>query len=279
MATLVDANVHVIGADRQRYPVAPRRGTLPAWAEGSTEELLSHMQAANVDQAVLVHSAAIYGNDTRYTLDSAQRHPDCLAALVGVDVADPDALDTLIRFAEQHHVAGVRFEPGDAHAADWLLAAKTVRLWQEAAARRLFVSLPSVRTLEAVPTLRRVLEQFSTVPVILRQLLGVSPDRVEDVFALADLPNVYFTFSLQNIDTARQSASGVELLFGAFIDHFGADHLLWGSFYPAHRGTLEAPYAGVIDQVRNALSFVSEADRDWLLGETARTLFPTLLRR
>jgi hypothetical protein len=38
MAFVVDANTHVIVAYRTRYPVRPRRGTLPGWTEGSTEE-------------------------------------------------------------------------------------------------------------------------------------------------------------------------------------------------------------------------------------------------
>ena len=275
MAYVVDANVHVIASDRQRYPVAPRRGTLPEWAEGSAEDLLEHMRLAGVDQTILVHSAAIYGNDTSYTLDSAERYPDCFAALVGVDVGASDARDTLSRLVEQHRIAGIRFERGGGQAAsEWLDAADTLHLWREAARRGIFVSLPSVRNLEGVPSLRRVLATFPSVRVVLRQLLGAPYEDASELFTLGEFPNVYFTFSLHNIEAARKGTSTPQALFDAFIGRFGADHLMWGSFYPAHRGTPEAPYKGVIDQVRDGLAFLPHTQRDWLLGETARSLFP-----
>jgi L-fuconolactonase len=285
MAHVVDANVHVIAADRQRYPVSPRRGTLPSWAEGSTEEALEHMRAAGVDQAVLVHSAAIYGDDSRYTLDSANQFPERFAALVGVDVADPAAGETLNRLVAQHHIDGIRFERSDGLAASaWLDAPKTLPLWAEAARLGIFVALPTARKLEDVPALRRVLERFPTVRIALRQLLGVPCEDgppyagAAQLLNLAEFPNVYFSFSLDNIEAARRGKSTPQALFETFLDRFGADHLMWGSFYPAHRGPPEAPYAGVINRVREELAFLPEPACDWLLGETARLLFPAFTR-
>src|SRR5262249_46766302 len=121
MARVVDANVHVIAADRVAYPISPRRGNLPAWAVGSTEELLEHMRIARVDQAVLVHSAAIYGDDPRYTLDSAARFQDRCVALVGVDAGDDNAVQTLRRLMDAQRLHGIRLERRDrTPAAAWL---------------------------------------------------------------------------------------------------------------------------------------------------------------
>jgi L-fuconolactonase len=283
MTYVVDANVHVISADRERYPVAPRRGAPPAWASGSAEDLLEHMRLAHVDQAVLVHSAAIYGDDHRYTLDSAKRFPDRFAALVGVDVAGAGAAAALRELVAEHHIGGIRLErPDSAPSADWLDGIETRVVLEEAAQQHLFVALPSVRKLESVPALRRLLDRFPTVPVLLRQLLGVPCEdgppyaAASDVWRLAEFPNVYFSFSLHNVEAARHGNSTPRALFDAFVDRFGADRLMWGSFYPAHPGPPDAPYKGVVDQVHDELSFLPRSARDWMLGGTVRSLFPLL---
>jgi L-fuconolactonase len=102
-------------------------------------------------------------------------------------------------------------------------------VWQEAATRSLFVSLPTLRNLNDVPALRRVLEMFPSVRVVVRQLLGAPHADASELFALGEFPNVYFTFSLHNIEAARTGPSTPQALFEAFIRRFGADHLMWGS--------------------------------------------------
>ena len=273
----VDANVHVVSPDLKRYPVSPRRGAMPAWAEGSADDLLPLMADAGVDQVVLVHSAAIYGDDPRYTLDCAQQHPQHFAALVGVDTADPRACERLRQLVDDHGLDGIRFERGDGKpAAAWLASPVSLQLWQEAARLGIFVALPTARKLDAIPALRDVLERFPTVPVVLRQLMGVSDTNTRELFDVSEFSNVYFSFSLDNIEAARHSTSTPQSLFETFIQRFGANHFMWGSFYPAHRGPAGTAYRGVIGRVRHELAFLPPADRECLLGGTARTLFPSL---
>lgn len=285
MAYVVDANVHLIAADRREYPVAPSDGKLPAWAEGegsTAEAFLQHMRQADVHQALLAHPTSVYGYDNSYCLDSAERYPQSFIALGAIDVSDPEAAATLGRLVDQRGIRGIRLEPRDARQpSEWLAAPGTMSLWQEAAKNGVCVSLPTVRRMEDLPALRRVLERFPTVAVLLRRMVGAPTEdgppyeAAKDIFALAEFPNVYFTFSLHNIEGARKGKSTPQAFFEAFINKFGARRLLWGSFFPANRAAPEAPYKGLLDRAREELSFLPRDDRDWLLGETARSLFPS----
>ena len=286
MAYVVDANVHVIAAGRRRYPVAPLRGKLPAWAGGAhstAEAFLEHMRIAGVHQAALAHPASVYGYDNSCCLDSASRYPESFVALGAIDVADQEAGAALRWLVEQRGLGAIRFERRDARdPSEWLDAPATMSLWQEAARHRTCVSLPTVRRMSDLPALRRVLERFPTVRVLLRRMAGAPAEdgppyeAAKDLFALAEFPNVYLTFSQHNIEDARKGKSNPQAFFEAFISKFGARRLMWGSFFPANRATPEAPYKGLVDRVREELSFLQQDDRDWLLGETARNLFPSL---
>jgi predicted TIM-barrel fold metal-dependent hydrolase len=97
-----------------------------------------------------------------------------------------------------------------------------------------------------------------------------------DLFALAEFPNVYSTFSHLNIDETNKGKSTHQAFFETFIERFGARRLMWASFFPAYRATPEAPIKGLIDHVRAKLSFLTQRDLDLVLGETARDLYPSI---
>ena len=64
----------------------------------------------------------------------------------------------------------------------------------------------------------------------------------------------------------------------ALDKHFGARRLLWGSDFPHTQGSAADPYKELVDLAREALAFLSPADREQLLAGTARSLFPALAR-
>jgi predicted TIM-barrel fold metal-dependent hydrolase len=61
-----------------------------------------------------------------------------------------------------------------------------------------------------------------------------------------------------------------------FLARFGAHRLMWASFFPAYRSTSDGPLKGLLEYVRAQLAFLPAADLDLLLGETARSLYPSL---
>jgi predicted TIM-barrel fold metal-dependent hydrolase len=285
MAKVVDGNVHLLAADQEKYPLAPAGGTLPPWARGThltAEALLEHMDRAGVDQAMLVHSAVLYGYDNSYTADSAERYPERFVAVGAIDATAPGALDTLEYWVRERGMRGIRFEARGAESGGaWLETPQTVALLEAARRLRVPVGLPTVRMAD-LGVLRRVLERVPEVSVFLRRLADAPAEDAppyagaKGLFAMADLPQLYLTFSHHNIDDAKKGDSTPEAFFDTVIGHFGANRLLWASFFPVNQGPADAPYKGLLDRVRAELAFLDEEARGWLLGESARALFPTL---
>ncbi len=280
MAHVVDANAHVMAADVG--DAVPPPGEARDSHEATAEELLAHMRQAGVHQAVIVpHPPGSYDNG--YCIEAAQRYPESFVAIGKIDVADPEAVAKLNQLVEQPGIGGLRFELRDGRdPSEWLDAPETIPLWEAAARRSVSVSLPSVRRSDQLPALRRVLERFPTVPIVLLHGMAEVPvddgppyQHASDFFALAELPNVYFAFAHREIADKTRGKSTCRAFFEAFVGKFGASHLMWASFFPS-RATAEAPLKGLFDPVLEELSFLSHDDLDWVLGETARSLFPSL---
>jgi len=278
VAYIVDTNVHVLAADADGRPVPSPSGNVPTWAPGATaEDLRGFMEQAGVDHALVVPSGDY---DNSYTLASAQRYPESFTAVGKIDVTDPEAGTLLEWLSGQPGIGGLRFEaPEGRESADWLEAPATLALWQQAAATGMCVGLASVRRMNQLPAVRRLLERFPTVPIILRRMVEVPTEdgppyeAAKDFFALAEFPNVYSTFSHLNVTDAKKGKSTPRAFFQACVDQFGANRLMWASFFPAYKATPEAPVKGLIEYVRDELSFLSGSDLDWVLGETARKLY------
>jgi len=279
---VVDTNVHLLAVDPHGHPVPPPTGNVPTWWEGATaEQVRGHMRHAGIDHALVVATGSY---DDSYCVTSAQRYPDSFTAIGKIDVSNPEAGAALGRLAGQSGVGGIRFEwrAEGADPSDWLDAPEVLPLWDEAAKKNIRVSLASVRKLEHLTALRRVLERFPTVTVILRRMVqppveeGPPYEASKGLFALAEFPNVYSTFSHLNIEETNKGRSTHQAFFEAFIDRFGARRLMWASFFPAYRATQEAPIQGLLDYVRGELAFLSQGDLDWLLGGTARSLYPSM---
>jgi predicted TIM-barrel fold metal-dependent hydrolase len=222
--------------------------------------------------------------DDSYIRESARRYPGSFTAIAKLDMADPDALAELSRLGSQPEIGGVRFEwRGDnADPADWLDAPQSLSLWEQADKSRIPVSVAAVRKMEHLRALRKVLERFPTLTVILRRMVQPPVDDgppykdADVLFSLAEFPNVYSTFSDLNIEETNTGRSTHQAFFETFIERFGASRLMWASFFPAHRASAEQPIRGLLGYVRVQLGFLDSESLDWLLGESASTLYPSI---
>ena len=110
--TIVDTHIHVLGADRAKYPrqlhaVIPPRF---AWtAEDYTaENLLADMDRCGLGKALLVQAQNAYRSDNRYVADMATQYPDRFKAVCVVDARDADAADQLERWVRERGAVGGR---------------------------------------------------------------------------------------------------------------------------------------------------------------------------
>lgn len=273
---IVDTHVHVVAADRERYPLRPTGVSLDWFREVpvTVEDFLKLMTAAGVDRAVLVQPMSAYGFDNRYVIDSARTHSDRLASVVIVDAADDPAGP--LRAMADEGVSGVRlFAIGNATLSR-LDDANVLRLWEAAADLR----FPVVVTIlsNQLPELRAMLERFPEVSVALDHcgfpdLSGGPPyAKAADLFALATQPNVSLKVSCHLLEQAEATGEPRDLV-DRLAAAFGADRLLWGSDYPQ---THDRSYAALVELGRGACSRLPLADQRAFLGENALRMWPRL---
>jgi predicted TIM-barrel fold metal-dependent hydrolase len=280
MARVVDTNVHLLAVDGAGIPVPSPSGKVPPWWDGSTaEQVRGHMAQAGIDHTFVV-ATGDYADD--YIFESARRFRESFTAIAKLDVSETGAPAKLERLIHQPEVGGVRFEwrGESSDPSTWLDAAQTLDLWELANAKGIPVSLASVRKMQHLRALRRVLERYPKLTVILRRMVqppiegGPPYTAAEGLFELAAFPGVYSTFSDLNIEEANAGSSTHEEFFRTFLDRFGANRLMWASFFPAHRAGPDAPTKGLLDFVRENLAFLGETELDLLLGETACSVYP-----
>ena len=273
---IVDTHVHVVAAERERYPLRPAGISLDWFRDASVtvDDFLELMTAAGVDRAVLVQPMSAYGFDNRYVTDAARVHSERLASVVILDTADHPA--RRLRAMASEGVSGVRLFAIGNPTLPRLDDPSARGLWEVAAE----LGLPVVVTIlsDQLPELRAMLERFPEVTVALDHcgfpdVSGGPPyPQAADLFELATLPNVVLKASCHLLEQAEAAGDPRDLV-DCLVAAFGGDRLLWGSDYPQ---THDRPYAALLDLGRAACSRLSPADQRGFLGENALRLWPRL---
>ena len=267
----IDAHVHFWEYDPVEY----------AWIDESMASLrrnfgpadaLAAMRAAGFDRCVAVQARQTL-HETRWLLALADAHP-CIAAVVGwVDLQAPDVARQLESVAGSPKLVGVRHivqsEPDD------FLARPAFRRGIGAVersglaydilvyARQLPAVLDFVR---AFPSQRFVLDHLGK-PAI---RAGAYDAWRRDLDRLAACPNVFAKLSglVTEADWGSWRAGELHRYVNAAFDSFGAERLMIGSDWPVC--TLAGAYSVVMDVVVAALAARTAAERDAVLGDTAR---------
>lgn len=282
-STIIDTHTHVISSDTQRFPLAPIGGRQSDWSATRPvghAGLIAAMDAAGVARCVVVQASTAYGHDNTYLAEAIALYPHRLTGVFSVDVLAPDAT-AMIRHWHSRGLAGFRLfttgttMPGQA---DWLDAEATFPAWALAEAMGLPICLQM--TAKGIPALRRMLDRFPGVPVVLDHLArpdlsdGPPYARAASLFDLAAYPQVNLKLTSRALDLAADGASTAASLLAALLPAFGAGRILWGSNFPAAEGSL----AELVAHAKAALARLSAEDQALILGGTARRLYPALTK-
>lgn len=285
---IVDTHVHVFTDDRQKYPQirdTARAGSIPTiseigqteWPLTTAETLLSLMDEAGVDKATLVQAYFVYEYDNRYTIDSTLAHPDRFASVVVLDPLDPASPDELSRLVESQGVTGLRFMRGRLPESS-LGNPATFPLWERLQSLRIPLAIND--RIGELSKVRKAMERYPDVKVAFEHSWGhkvgapPSYSLLEPLFALADHPNVYIKTAINNIAAAREGGGTPEQLYTRLVQAFGARRIMWSSNYPAH-----PRFGGMkerLEEAKKELAFLSDADRAWIFGETALSVYASL---
>jgi predicted TIM-barrel fold metal-dependent hydrolase len=285
---LVDTNIHVIAPPdlRTTYPLHIAPGTEAEFTEdqaNSPETFQEQMAQAGLQHAYLMASR-FHGFDNEYCAHALDVSPTGrFACVANVDILAEDAADKVaywihgrgmhgIRFWGGGPVAGHRFAGDQRGLATWVDDPKLTPVWERV--RELGVPSNAQATMpEVLPNTRKLLDRFPELPFTLNNLAhvpaGDGPDSpaAQDLLGLAEFPHTYVNFSVAFVKRTMENNAARELLL-ALIDCFGARRLMWSSFGES--------LANAIATMQQGVAFLSTEDREGILGEGARDLYPVL---
>jgi predicted TIM-barrel fold metal-dependent hydrolase len=270
---IVDAHIHVWRA-LPGYP-HPAVTTVSPVSDVPVELFCEYMAEHGVDRAVLVQP--VYpGEDNSYIADCAAAWPDRFAAVCVVDPRMGEAARRLEYWVTQRGCKGLRLRPRLAGEEASFGDPATFPLWDRARSLRVVVSV--LADPKHLPALTRLVQRFPEVAVVLDHMGhaavqdGASSDAFRSLLHLAQFPQVFvklsgfYYFSRQAYPYA-DCAEAVRSL----VDGFGANRLLWGSDFP--HVLLKVGYQRTLRVLQRACPFLSSAERELIMGETAHALY------
>ncbi|WP_322104171.1 amidohydrolase family protein [Paraburkholderia sp. J41] len=281
MSVVIDTHTHVISPDKARYPLAPVGGHQSEWSAKrpvSIDGLLSSLDAAGIDRAVVVQASTVYGNDNSYVVEAVRNHPNRFAGVFSIDVLASDAVTQMQRWLDAG-LSGLRLfttgstMPGQA---SWLDDERSFPVWEYA--QRHDVSICLQMTAQGIPALLNMLDRFPEVRVLLDhlarpELAGGPPyEAAAPLFSLASHRGVYLKLTNRTIAEASRGASTPEAFFPRVLEAFGAGRIAWGSNFPAAEGSLPE----LLTQARESLAMLPVPAQEAIFGGTARTIYPVL---
>jgi L-fuconolactonase len=280
-SSYVDIHPHIISDDEARYPLAPLGGKRSEWSKErptTVETMIAAMDEAGVDKAAIVHSSTTYGFDNSYVVDGCAQYPDRLVAVGSVDMAAPDAGETIRRWVDKG-LAGLRmFTGGSTKAYDpsELENPQTYPAWELCGELGLSMCIQTGAV--GLPQVAALAQRFGNVAVIVDHLArpdlsdGPPYAKAEGLFALAGIPNIYLKLTPRIFTDANKGEASPATFFPRLVEAFGARRIAWGSNYPSSEGGLTA----LLEEAKQGLAILGEEDRAWIFHRTAQTLYPRL---
>ena len=278
---IVDIHPHVIATDNARYPLQPLGGTQSTWSRDRPtpyDKMIEAMDQAGVAKSAIVQASTAYGHDNSYVAEAIAAHPKRFTGVFSVDMLAADNVERMKHWLARGFSGMRLFTTGSTMPgqATWFDDPRTFPAWQHASDTGTPVCMQM--TPQGFPQLRGLIERFPKVKIILDHLakpqLADGPPFTADqeFFALSRNPNVFLKLTPINVAPANWGKATPETFFGALIKAYGANRIAWGSNFPATEGTLKE----ILGKAQQALRFASAADREWIFGKTALTLYPSL---
>lgn len=278
---VIDIHPHVITTDLETFPRSPLGGHQSTWSKDrpvSFEQMIAAMDEAGIGKSALVQASTCYGHDNSYVLAAVKAHPARFTGVFSVDALAADAPQR-IRHWHDRGLTGLRlFTAGSTMTTQsrWLDDPQTFPAWETVEALGIPVCL-QVR-FPGLPMVHSMAARFPKVRIIIDHLMkpelddGVPYAKAAPVFELAKYPNVFLKLTSDTVRASKQGKASPQSFFTQLLQAFGAARIAWGSNFPASSGTLKE----ILDESRQALSFLPSSDQAQIFCHTARTLYPAL---
>ena len=267
---IVDAQMH-LWRETAEYPT-PADFKANHGASFTIEDALAQMDRSGVHRVVLVPIGNWPTGPTKngYSLEAAARYPDRVAVMGQFEYDAPGAAGALATWLQQPGMLGIRrwLRPADLSvlgdgSLNWFwkgLAENDIPFMSAAAGH-----MSAYDTLlQAFPKLRLVIDHAGRVP------WGLDDQQVwadlPDTLALARFPNVTVKVSsLPCFSSVPYPFPSLHEPIRRIYDSFGPQRMLWGSDI----SRLRWPYDDNIRLFTEALDFLTDEDRTWIMGKAA----------
>lgn len=264
---IVDSQVHLWPPATPDFPWAP--GAKPQLPEPFTiERYLPMMEEAGVDRAIVV-PPVVTGTRNDYGLEAVRRYPGRFAVMGRIDQRNPMEASRFPKWRDQPGMLGIRLSYLGKEAAaltdgtaDWI--------WPAAEKAGLPIM---ILVTEMGPALARIAERHPQLTLILDHMglsvptvkAGRTAVAVDHVVSLARYPNCSVKLSASTAySTEGYPYRDLHFHIRRLFEAYGPRRSYWGT--DITNSLARATYRQRITHFTEQLDFLSESDKDWVMG-------------
>ena len=275
---ITDVHVHLYEPDTPEHPWPhePGRSPGPTKHPGfSAEEMLGAMNAVGVDRSVIVPPVWA-GENNAPALAAVAKYPGRFAIMGRFDPYAPGAEERLEHWLEQPGMLGIRMS------GRWSTTPTLLRdalddptlEWYWSACERLGIAV-AVLAGQVLPKLAPIAARHPDLAILIDHLGTRGGETVADAFstfddlaALARYPRVYMKGGTgPNNSREAYPFTDVHPYLRRIRDAFGADRMMWEA--DITQLGMKNTYAECVRLWQEGLPFLTENEKEWILGRTA----------
>lgn len=264
---IVDSQVHIWGANTPERPW-PARAHAHRETPVGYEELLSWMEAASVQRAVIV-PPSWEGERNDLAIAAAQAHPDRFAVMGRFNPEEPDARTAIKTWKDQPGMLGMRFAFHLPVLQQPLLDGKFDWLWS--AAEQQGIPLMILVRQSMIGHIDRIAERHPGLRIVMDHMAVTAGQSEEEAFrdfdkllSIAKRPNVAVkATALPSYIEDEYPFRKIQKHVRRVYDAFGPQRLFWGSDVTRSK----VPYRQHIDMWLQDAPWLKEEDKAWVIGK------------
>jgi predicted TIM-barrel fold metal-dependent hydrolase len=264
---IVDAQVHLWKAESPDWRWVP--GLKPQLPDPMTiERLVPMMDEAGVDRVVVV-PPSWPGDRNDYGLEAAQRYPNRFHVMGRIPLQNPQSAALLPKWKEQPGMLGVRVL-FNGPSVPWLTDGTADWFWpaaEQAQVPVMFFAPGQVSKMAPIaerhPQLTLIMDHMGLTASMLQD--NTLASAVDQAVALAKYPNVGVKLSgSPGVSAEPYPFRDVAVHLHRVFDAYGPQRCYWGT--DMTNSFAKATYRQRVTHFTEELSFLSESDKDWVMG-------------
>ena len=264
---IVDSQVHLWKAESPDWQWVP--GLKPQLAEPMTiERLVPMMDDAGVDRVVVV-PPSWPGDRNDYALEAAKRYPGRFHVMGRIPLQNPQSPALLPAWREQPGMLGIRLL-FNGPSISWLADGTADWFWPAAEKAQIPIMFFAPGQ---VSKFGPIAESHPQLPLIIDHM-GLTGAMAKDNSIPAAIDQAVALAKFQNVSVKMSGSPGVSLQDYPFrdvtvhlqrvFDAYGPQRCYWGT--DMTNSFAKATYRQRVTHFTEELSFLSETDKDWVMG-------------